>query len=74
MINATKFGTISLDADDDFSMITRNCEDQILSYLRSQIEFKKCVTSNPDPVAIQEIIERNSLHCTLRIARKVPSG
>lgn len=71
MLNATKVGSITLEEPGNFNLVTRGCEDQIFSYLQSQIDFKNCVNTTPNPTAIQEIVDKNSLVAILRTVKKV---
>jgi hypothetical protein len=43
MLNATKFGTLTMGELDDITFSTLNCSEQILSYIKSQICFKQLV-------------------------------
>lgn len=44
MLQAAKFGQLSMGGGDNFRLMTVNCFDQLLSYLRSQLSFKQVVS------------------------------
>lgn len=65
MLQAAKFGTVSMGDSESFEFMTLNCFDQLLSYLNSQILFKQLVKEK-NYSRIADVIEKSTVRDRLR--------
>lgn len=66
MMSAAQFGKLEMGAPGSMEFVTSNCSDHLLSYLNSQIAFKKLIRDR-NLGKINEVIDEFTIKGRLRI-------